>query len=202
MKSIDDTLEIIRDITNAIPVKFDIVLVGGVAVILHGVERTTIDVDFCVYSDTISNTNSSAFFDILVKHLPKRFSARLVQGSKIPDDPLKHDIIFIDDTEGEYERIDLLIAQYKWEMEGIEKAVCIEDVPFPVLDKPYLVAMKLLATGYKDAHDVVTLFALMTEEEKAKTRELAKRIGRDKKLERLLSPPPEEEVRDMPEEYL
>jgi hypothetical protein len=43
---------------------------------------------------------------------------------------------------------------------------------------------------------------LMTEEEKAKTRELAKRIGREKKLDRLLSPPPEEEVREMPEEYL
>jgi hypothetical protein len=202
MKSIDDTLKTIRDITNAIPAKFDIVLVGGVAVILHGVERTTIDVDFCVYSDVISNTSSSAFFNILAKHLPKRFSARLLQGSKSPDDPMKRDIIFIDDTEGEYERIDLLIAQYKWEMEGIEKAVHIADVPFPVLDKPYLAAMKLQATGYKDAHDVVTLFNLMTDEEKSKTRELAKRIGRDKKLERLLPPPPEEEVREMPEEYL
>jgi len=75
MKSIDDTLKIIRDITNAIPAKFDIVLVGGAAVILHGVERTTLDVDFCVYSDTISNADSSSFYDILVKHLPKRFSA-------------------------------------------------------------------------------------------------------------------------------
>ena len=177
-------------------------LVGGAAVILHGVERTTTDVDFCVYSDTISNTSSSAFFDILVKHLPKRFSARLVQGSKIPDDPLKHDIIFLDDTEGEYERIDLLIAQYKWELEGIEQAAHFDDVPFPVLGKPYLAAMKLRASGYKDAHDVVTLFGLMTDEEKEKTRELAKRIGRNKKLERLLNPPPEEEVRDLPEEYL
>jgi hypothetical protein len=115
---------------------------------------------------------------------------------------LKHDIIFIDDTEGEYERIDMLIAQYKWEMEGIEKAVHIEDVPFSVLDKPYLAAMKLQTTSYKDAHDVVTLFDLTTDEEKVKTRELAKRTGRDKKLDRLLSPPPEEEVREMPEEYL
>ena len=42
----------------------------------------------------------------------------------------------------------------------------------------------------------------MTEEEKAKARELARRIGREKKLERLLSPSPEEEVREMPEEYI
>jgi hypothetical protein len=202
MKSIDDTLKIIRDITNAIPVKFDIVLVGGVAVILHGVERTTIDVDFCVYSDLIHNSNSSEFFKLLNNTLPKRFSARLIKGSTTPDDPLKHDIIFIDDNAGEYERIDMLVAHYKWEREGIETAVHIEDIPFPVLAKPYLVAMKLRASGYKDAHDIVTLFSLMTDEERAKTRELAKRIGREKKLDRLLSPPPEDEVREMPEEYL
>jgi len=202
MKSIDDTLKIIRDITNAIPVKFDIVLIGGVAVILHGVERTTLDVDFCVYSDAVSAADSSVFYDILVKHLPKRFSARLIRGSEIPDDPLKHDIIFMDDAEGEYERIDFLIARFKWEREGMERAVQIEAVPFPVLGKPYLAAMKLFASGYKDAHDVVTLFGLMSDEEKDKTRELAKRIGRDKKLERLLSPPREEEVRENPEEYI
>jgi hypothetical protein len=202
MKSIDDTLRTIRDITNALPVKVDIFLVGGTAVILHGVERTTIDVDFCVHSNDIAAADSRSFLDLLTRHLPVRFSARMVEGSKIPDDPLQHDIIFIDDNEGEYERIDLLIARYKWEVEGIQKAIRMEGVPFPVLDKPYLAAMKLLATGYKDAHDVVTLFALMTPEEKAKIRTLAERIGRDRKLARLLSPPPDETVREMSQEYL
>jgi hypothetical protein len=202
MKSIDDTLKIIRDITSAIPAKFDIVLIGGVAVIIHGVERTTIDVDFSVYSNVIRDAGSSAFFDQLKAHLPKRFSARLMQGSKIPNDPLKHDIIVIDDNEGDYERIDFLIARYKWELEGIEQAIRLQDIPFPVLAKPHLVAMKLLATGYKDAHDIVTLMALMTDEEKTKTRELAKRIGRGKKLDRLLTQLPEDEVRERPEEYI
>jgi hypothetical protein len=202
MKSIDDTLKIIQDITNALPVKLDIAIVGGVAVILHGVERTTIDVDLCIYSETILNANAKAFYEILNRFLPERFSARLVHGSKIPDDPFKHDVIFIDDNEGEYERIDLLIAQYKWELEGMEQTEHFEDVPFPVLSKPYLVAMKLQATAYKDYQDVVSLFDLMTEEEKTKTQELAKRTHRDKKLARLLAPPPEEEVREMPEEYL
>jgi hypothetical protein len=62
MKSIDDTLKIIRDITNAIPVKFDIALVGGAAVILNGVERTTLDVDLCIYSDAVSKADSSACY--------------------------------------------------------------------------------------------------------------------------------------------
>jgi hypothetical protein len=202
MKSIDDTLEIIRDITSALPVKINIALAGGYAAILHGVERTTIDVDLCVYSDVIFESNTASFFNLLKNHLPKRFLARLIEGSKFHDDPFRHDVIFIDDTEGEYVRIDFLIAQYKWELDGINSAITIEDVPFPVLTKPYLAAMKLRASGYKDAHDVVTLMELMTEEEKTKTFELAKRIGRDKKLARLLSPPPEDEVREMPEEYL
>ena len=202
MKSIKDTLKIIRDITNALPVKVDIALVGGYAAIVHGVERTTIDVDFCVYSNSIHETNSSEFFKLLTNNLPERFSARLMQGTKIPDDPLKHDIIFLDDNTGEYERIDFLIARYKWELEGIEQAEQIEDIPLPVLSKPYLCAMKLQATGYKDAADVVALIALMTQEEKKKTFELAKQIGRDKKLARLLNPPPEEVNEMPPEEYL
>ena len=197
MKSIDDTLKIIRDITSALPIKIDIVLIGGMAAILHGVERTTIDLDLCVYAET----DAPVFFDMLVQHLPEQFTARLVEGSKIPDDSLRHDIIFIDDTEGEYERIDLLIARYKWEVEGMRRATHTPGVPFPVLGKPYLAAMKLLASGYKDAYDVVTLFTLMTAEERETTRSLANRIGRDKKLERLLAPP-EDIVREMPEEYL
>ena len=202
MKSIEDTLKIIRDITNALPVKVDIALIGGYAVIAHGVERTTIDVDCFIYSDLIYKKNSSEFFKLLSNNLPMRFSARLIQGSKIPDDPLKHDIIFIDDNEGEYERIDLLIARYKWELEGMQQAVQLADIPFPVLSKPYLAAMKLQAAGYKDAADVVALMDLMTEEEKAKIFELAKRTLRDKKLFHLLNPPPEEEVKESPEEYL
>ena len=86
MKSIDATLRIIRDITNALPVKVDIVLVGGAAVILHGVERTTLDVDLCIYSDAVSNADSSAFYDVLVKHLPKRFSARLIPANCVAYD--------------------------------------------------------------------------------------------------------------------
>jgi hypothetical protein len=201
MKSIRDTLEIIRGLTNVLPVDVNVVLVGGYAVILHGVERTTLDLDFCVYSNILEKTNSAAFFDVLKENLPKRYDAELMQGSKIQDDPFKHDLIRITDNQKEFLRIDLLIPRYKWELEGMQRAESKKGVPFSVLSKPYLVAMKLQATAYKDYQDVVSLFGLMTEEEKEKTRELAKRTGRDKKLDRLLSPP-EEEVREMPEEYL
>jgi len=202
MKSIHDTLKIIRDITSALPDKVYIALTGGYAAILHGVERTTIDIDVCVYSDLIGSSDSRAFFEILNQNIPKRLSTELIQGSKKPEDPFQHDLIRIVDTRKKHFRIDLLIARYKWELEGLKEAQTFKEVPIPVLSKPYLVGMKLRASGYKDAHDIVSLMQLMNEEEKVRTRELAKRIGREKKLERLLSPPPEEEVREMPEEYL
>ena len=46
MKSIEDTLKIIQDIIKKFPVDIDIALIGGYAAVLHGVERTTLDIDF------------------------------------------------------------------------------------------------------------------------------------------------------------
>ncbi len=201
MKSIEDTLKTIRDIINILPVKASIALVGGYAAVIHGTQRTTIDVDFCIYSDIIKTSESRAFFDMLKKHFPERFDIKFIEGSKIPDDPLKHDVIFIEDTENEFVRIDFLIARYKWELEAIEEAEVLKGIPVPVITKPYLVAMKLMATGYKDASDVISLINLMEDAEKKKTFELAKRIGRDKKLAKLLLPP-DEEIHELPGEYI
>jgi hypothetical protein len=201
MKSIKDTFETIRGIISALPVKVDMAVVGGYAVILHGVERTTLDVDFCLYSDIVRTSGTDAFFALLTRHLPKRFRAELVQGSKDPEEPFKHDIIFLEDLSGEYPRMDLLIARYQWELEAIKRAEHLPGVSIPVLTKPHLVAMKLQATGFKDADDAVNLVRLMTKEEKAITFQLAERTGRDKKLARLLAPP-EEDVREVPEELL
>ncbi|MDE2179380.1 MAG: hypothetical protein KGJ40_00820 [candidate division NC10 bacterium] len=201
MKSIKDTFETIRGIINALPVKVNIAVVGGYAVILHGVERTTLDVDFCLYSDLIRASGADAFFALLKRHLPERFRAELVQGSTTPEDSFKHDAIFLEDLSGEYPRMDLLIARYKWELEAIKRAEHLPGVSVPVLTKPYLAAMKLQATGLKDADDAANLIRLMTEEEKATTFQLAERTGRDRKLARLLAPL-EEEVREIPEELL
>jgi len=193
MKSIEDTLKIIHDIIRAFPANINIALVGGYAAVLHGIERTTLDIDFCVYSEIIhSSGNSVDFYNLLLKSLPERFEATLIKGSTIPDDPFKHDVIFIEDKKGEFLRIDFLIARYKWELEAIRSAKFIEGIPIPVVTKPYLAAMKLKATGYKDASDVIDLIRLMVKDEKEKTFELARLIGRDKKLNRLLSPPKEE----------
>src|SRR3990172_6358478 len=180
MKSIEDTLKIIHDIIKAFPANINIALVGGYAAVLHGIERTTLDIDFCVYSNVIhSSEDPTDFYNLLLKSLPERFESKLIKGSTIPDDPFKHDVVFLEDKKGEFLRIDFLIARYKWELEAINSATYMEGIPIPVMTKPYLAAMKLRATGYKDASDVVDLMRLMTEDEKEKIFKLSKLISRD-----------------------
>jgi hypothetical protein len=203
MRSIEDTLKIIQDIIKRFPADLDIALIGGYAAVLYGVERTTLDIDFCVYSSDIHSSGDSAdFYKLLSGCLPERFDARMIKGSSMQDDPFKHDVIFIEDKMGEFMGIDFLIARYKWELDAIRSAITVEGIPIRVITKPYLAALKLRSTWYKDAGDIVSLMNLMTEDEKAKTFELAKRIGRDKKLENLLSPPEEERHEDIREELL
>lgn len=203
MRSIKDTLEIIQDIIKKFPTDIDITLIGGYAAVLHGVERTTLDIDFCVYSSVIHSSHDSAnFYNLLLKCLPERFEARMIKGGSISDDPFKHDVIFIEDKMGEFLRIDFLIAKYKWELDAIHSAIHMEGIPIPIVAKPYLAAMKLRSSGYKDAGDIVNLMSLMNEDEKEKTIELAKRIGRDKKLNMILFPPEEGPIEDVKEELI
>lgn len=203
MKSIEDTLETIRAVMDAVAGGVEIALAGGMAVIIHGVERTTRDVDVCLYSETIVQGGSGAFLSELQRVLPENFSATLSTGGQDPGDPFKNDVIFIEDRQSEHLSIDLLVARYKWELEGIRRAQTMPGIPVAVLSKPYLTAMKLRAASYKDASDVVDLVRLMSDQEKTETMELARRIGREKKLARLLAgPEPEDEVHESPEEYI
>lgn len=190
MKSIEDILRLINSIVGRLSEddEVNIALIGGYGAIAHGVERTTSDVDFCVYADTLHKKDTSFFAGLLKNVLPDNFEIMLIEGSKIMDDPFRHDVIFLSDKSGEYPRIDIIVARYKWELEGIKSAGPLEDIPFPVLPKPYLIAMKLKAGGLKDDNDVIELFELLADEEKEKTLELAKLIHMHRKLERLTKP--------------
>lgn len=200
MKSIKNTLKLVDDIVNLLSKhgEVNISLTGGYGVIAHGVERTTVDVDFFIYADTIHREDTSAFVELLKKIIPENFEIEFMRGSRDIEDPFKHDVIFIHDRSGEYSRIDFIVVKYKWELEGIKTARPLEDIPFPVLSKPYLIATKLRAGSLKDDYDITELYKLLTEEEKKKTLELAKTIGRDKKLDRLINPPV---VKESFEEY-
>ena len=90
----------------------------------------------------------------------------------------------------------------KWELDAIRTAVSMDGIPVQIVTKPYLAALKLRATGYKDASDIVTLVHIMSKDENEKTLELAKQIGRDKKLKEFLAQLQEEPDEDLPEDLI
>ncbi len=124
MKSIKDTLSVIQNVIKQFNKKAQnkaiVALIGGYAAIYFGAARTTLDVDLCLY---FSDNEPGRLFHLFLKSvLPERFAVRFFRGSKDPSDPLGHDLIVIRDTKYEFPKIDILIARYKWEFLGLEKA--------------------------------------------------------------------------------
>ena len=188
MKSIVDTLAVIKNVVTEFERETKnpalAALIGGYAVIFYGVERTTLDIDICFYSE--ETKPGASFYAFLRECLPDRFKPRFIEASKDPTDPLKHDLIIIDDAKGEYPRIDILVARYKWELEGLTNAKIVGKLSFPIMPLPYLLAMKLRADSRKDELDVLEMLKEMSKKEMEKAKELAKKAGRDRKLQSLL----------------
>ncbi|MEW5766228.1 MAG: hypothetical protein AB1797_01205 [bacterium] len=191
MKSISDTLEKIKEIFDGFSrfsgIKGYLSLIGGYAVILHGVERTTTDIDLCFHTLASVPRPGRHLYQYIHQYHSERFQSRYIEASRDLSDPLRHDVIFLDDRKEEYPRIDILLAQYKWEAEGLIHSDFIEGLPVPVLPKPYLIAMKLRAGGKKDELDIMELLKTMSNSEIELTKKIAKRAGRDKNLADLIN---------------
>ncbi|MBM4135885.1 MAG: hypothetical protein FJ241_03540 [Nitrospira sp.] len=193
MKPILDTLNELKDLINKFSSETQykdtvIALIGGYAVIAHGIERTTKDIDtLCVGSPYDSFGKDLSQF--LKKHFHQK-GAKVEYFPQSPDihDPFQHEIIYIKDPKGIVPRIDIIIARYKWELEGLLSSEPEKKIPINLLPKPYLIAMKLKAGGPKDDYDVIELYELLTDKEKEKTLKLTKLIHMDKKLARLTKP--------------
>jgi hypothetical protein len=165
-----------------------IALIGGYAVIAHGIERTTKDIDtLCIGSPYDSFGRDLSNF--LNEHLSDK-DVKVKYFTQSPDihDPFQHEIIYLKDPKGIIPRVDIIVARYKWELEGLLLSKQEKEIPINLLPKPYLIAMKLKAGGLKDDYDVAELYELLTDKEKDKTHELAKLIHMDKKLVRLIKP--------------
>jgi len=165
-------------------------IIGGEAVIMHGIPRTTIDLDILFYYKQETN-----YYDNLCKRLASFLREKFIEdfeithfeASKDPFDPLRHDLIVIKDKQNRFRKLDILIANYKWELEGLLSMGSAHSCPITAYPKPYLVAMKLMAGGLQDEEDIKNLFFIMTDSEKEKAYALAKQIKRDKNLNKILS---------------
>jgi hypothetical protein len=165
-------------------------IVGGEAVIMHGIPRTTIDVDILLFcgdeKKDIGNTGK-VFASFLKQELGGKFEVKNFEASKDPSDPLKHDLIIITDPEKRFKKLDILIANYQWELEGLKSMDSPHTGPLYPYPKEYLVGMKLMAGGAQDDEDIRNLFLVMSDSEKKKALGIARLIRRDKNLTRVLS---------------
>jgi hypothetical protein len=165
-------------------------IVGGEAVIMHGIPRTTIDLDVLFYcgdeKKTISDTGKS-FASFLRQELDEQFEVKNFEAAKDPFDPLKHDLIIVTDLEKRFKKLDILIANFQWELEGLKSMDSPHTGPLYPYPKEYLVGMKLMAGGVQDREDIRNLFLVMPDLEKEKAWELARLIRRDKNLSAILS---------------
>ncbi|MCJ7683693.1 MAG: hypothetical protein MUO68_05300 [Desulfobacteraceae bacterium] len=165
-------------------------IIGGEAVILHGIPRTTLDVDI-LYSPG----GSQAVIDKLVeklasflrKELGTQFEVHEFEGSRDPFDSLRHDLIIITDSKRRFKKLDILIANYKWELEGFQTMASPSEGPLQPFPMPYLIAMKLMAGGGQDEEDIRNLFLIMEDSEKDKGWDLARLIRRDRNLSKILA---------------
>ncbi|MBW2113128.1 MAG: hypothetical protein JRH00_17215 [Deltaproteobacteria bacterium] len=147
-------------------------IIGGEAVILHGVPRTTLDLDILFFAEDQRSRDDS-----LVKRLAaflgqamgEGFEVEEFEASRDPFDPLRHDLIIITDSENRFKKLDILIANYEWELEGLREMDSPSEGPLQVFPIPYLVAMKLMAGGAQDEEDIRNLFLVMTGPEKEKS---------------------------------
>jgi len=70
-------------------------IIGGEAVIMHGIPRTTIDLDMLFYCGDEKNSINElgkVFASFLKQELGKQFEIKSFEASKDPFDPLKHDL--------------------------------------------------------------------------------------------------------------
>lgn len=157
---------------------------------MHGIPRTTIDVDillFCGDDKKDIGNIGKVFASFLRQELGGKFEVKNFEASKDPSDPLKHDLIIVTDIENRFKKLDILIANYQSELEGLKSMDSPHAGPLYPYPKEYLVGMKLMAGGPQDNEDIRNLFLVMSDTEKEKALDIARMIRLDKNLTRVLS---------------
>jgi len=157
-------------------------LIGGMALAARGFPRATKDLDFLI------NTQE----DLFKKKIPLRlhkfgYVVKLHKGDF--GDPIKAIIRILDKDLTPL--VDLILANWKWQVEMINAAekLSFKGIPIPILEAEDLVVLKLKAGGLRDlldAEELIKVVSLSGELDKKKLLLLAKRVGVDKKLKKLL----------------
>ena len=141
---------------------------------------------YCGDEKNSINELGKVFASFLRQELGKQFEVKFFEASKDPFEPLKHDLIIITDPEKRFKKLDILIANYQWELQGLKSMGDPHKGPLYPYPKEYLIGMKLMAGGPQDNEDIRNLFLVMSDSEKERAWELARLIKRNKNLSRIL----------------
>ena len=173
---------------------FDVALVGGMAVVGHGVRRGTLDFDLLV------DTKDFLEFQMVVMRMLEENDERIptleelgpmraeVSNPAAPGSPdsLKNGTLSIVDWNGR-RLLDFLSVYYSYEKTGVEQSETIPGLePLKLMDMPYLVLMKMQAGGPKDRSDVVELYKIASDEQRVEILDVAEKYRMIEQLERLL----------------
>ncbi len=125
-------------------------LIGAGAMSVHGVTRSTIDVDLLT-TDTRCLTRS--IWDTLVQ---MGVEVEVRRGD--PDDPLAGVVRF---SQPDTRPTDLVVGRHRWQRRAVERAgpAALGEQTLPVVTRSDLVLLKLYAGGPQDKWDVHQLLA-------------------------------------------
>lgn len=141
-------------------------LIGAAAMAVHGVSRSTRDLDLLVVTPECL---SAAYWESL---RVQGIGVDIKRGDA--DDPLAGVVRLKVDAEPP---LDLVVGKSAWQTGVLSRAteVAVEGVPVPVADSPDLILLKLYAGGPQDAWDVEQLLA--REERPGIIREVERRLA-------------------------
>jgi predicted nucleotidyltransferase len=122
-------------------------LIGAAAMAVHGVSRSTADVDLLTVESSVLRGELWSSFEA------RRIQVRVFRGDS--DDPLAGTVRMTDGTQ----TVDIVVGRHAWQREILEAAVksSVAGVDVPVARAAGLVLLKLHAGGPKDAWDVRSL---------------------------------------------
>ncbi len=125
-------------------------LIGASALTIHGVNRSTLDVDLFVVDPTCLDRRT---WDLLAT---EGISVEVRKGD--PDDPLAGVVRFEIPAELP---VDVVVGKYVWQRKTIERAgtAIFAGVEIPVLGGADLILLKLYAGGPQDAWDIQQILA-------------------------------------------
>jgi hypothetical protein len=128
--------------------EIDHALIGAAALAVHGVSRSTADIDLLTVDGRVLQ---AGFWDSFAD---KGVALRVLKGDF--DDPLAGSVRFT--AEGD-RIVDVVVGRYKWQKEVVDQAEphSLGEIEVPVARPSGLVLLKLHAAGHKDAWDISSL---------------------------------------------